>query len=178
MKVGVVTTFAGRDPEKSVEDNIDIFKEVFTPFVRKAEELDVKIAIENCPMMHGFPFRGVNIAYSPHAWDLMFEAGAVLWTWSLPAPPDRGEALPASARHLVAHRIAYLEYEGEVSGGRGSVAVHDRGVYEWVGEAPPESPDLADLLTFELRGERTCGRFELRPTPADGKDLWRLRKLG
>ena len=72
--VGVVGTFAGRDPEKSVDDNIPLFKEVWTPLAKRAEDLGVKIAFENCPMFHSFPFRGVNIAFTPRAWDMMFEA--------------------------------------------------------------------------------------------------------
>lgn len=108
-------------------------------------------------------------------WDLMLEVAGALWTWSLPVPPDRHEALPASAKHLAAHRIAYLEYEGEVSRGRGRVRIHDRGTYQWTGEAPAESADLTDQLVFELHGERAGGLFELRRTPEDGADLWRLR---
>ncbi|HIC90256.1 MAG TPA: sugar phosphate isomerase/epimerase [Anaerolineae bacterium] len=74
MGVDVMGCFAGRDPEKDVLDNVPAFRQVFTPLVHKAEELGVTIAIENCPMFRGFPFRGVNIAYTPEAWDAMFEA--------------------------------------------------------------------------------------------------------
>ncbi|TKJ47691.1 sugar phosphate isomerase [Candidatus Aerophobetes bacterium Ae_b3a] len=77
LNVKVVGTFAGRDPEKSIEDNIPLFKEVFTVYVEHAKEKGVKIAIENCPMMrghYGFPFRGVNMGYTPKAWDLIFNA--------------------------------------------------------------------------------------------------------
>jgi sugar phosphate isomerase/epimerase len=74
MGVKVVCTFAGRVPDLDIQDNIPIFKEVFGPIVKYAEDRGVKIAIENCPMMHGFPFRGINIAYTPKAWELMFDA--------------------------------------------------------------------------------------------------------
>ncbi len=74
MGVRVVSTFAGRVLDKDIHDNIPIFKEVFTPIIKYAEDKGVKIAIENCPMMHGFPFRGINIAYTPDAWELMFDA--------------------------------------------------------------------------------------------------------
>lgn len=74
MDVEVLCTFAGRVPDKSIEDNIPIFKEVFSPLVEYAEKRGVRLAIENCPMMHTFPFRGINIAYSPEAWTMMFEA--------------------------------------------------------------------------------------------------------
>jgi sugar phosphate isomerase/epimerase len=66
--------FGGRDPEKSVEDNIPRFKEVFTPLADYAGEKGVKIAFENCPLFEEFPYRGRNIAYAPDIWDMMFDA--------------------------------------------------------------------------------------------------------
>ena len=75
-KLGVKTlcTFAGRIPDKSVADNIPAFKKVFTPIVKRIEDAGMRLAFENCPMYHAFPFRGVNIAHTPRAWDAMFEA--------------------------------------------------------------------------------------------------------
>ena len=73
LDVKVLCTFAGRDPKKSPEDNIPLFKKIFTPLLKKAENKGLKIAIENCPMMHGHPFRGINMAFAPKVWDLMFE---------------------------------------------------------------------------------------------------------
>jgi len=67
-------TFAGRDPEKSIEDNLPAFREVFTPLAAQALDRGMRIGFENCPMFHHFPFRGINIAYCPRAWDLMFDA--------------------------------------------------------------------------------------------------------
>ena len=66
--------FAGRDPEKDVLDNIPAFKKAFTPIVRRVEDAGLRLSFENCPTFHSFPFRGVNIAYNPEAWDAMFEA--------------------------------------------------------------------------------------------------------
>lgn len=74
MDVRVVCTFAGRVPDLSIEENIPIFKEVFLPYLEKAEKRNVKIALENCPMMGGHPFRGVNIAFTPEAWEMIFSA--------------------------------------------------------------------------------------------------------
>ena len=74
LGVGVFVTFAGRDPEKSAADNIPRFKEVLTPLADYAGERNVRIAFENCPLFHGFPYRGRNIAYAPAVWDMMFEA--------------------------------------------------------------------------------------------------------
>lgn len=74
LNVGLVSTFAGRDPEKSVEDNIPRFKEVLTPLADYAGERGVRIAFENCPLFEEFPYRGRNIAYAPAVWDMMFAA--------------------------------------------------------------------------------------------------------
>ncbi|MBN2584845.1 MAG: hypothetical protein JXL80_17405 [Planctomycetes bacterium] len=110
-------------------------------------------------------------------WDLMFEVGPALRTWSLPKPPDQPEHLPMCVRQLADHRIEYLEYEGEVSDNRGRVAIHDRGSYQWGDEV--EAPiDTLNELTVLVEGERLSGRFHLVRTPHEGKDLWRMKRLG
>ncbi len=73
MEVGVVCTFVGRSPDKSVKENIPLFKEVFSRFCDEAEKRNLRIAIENCPMMDRFYLRGENIAFSPEVWDEMFK---------------------------------------------------------------------------------------------------------
>ncbi len=108
----------------------------------------------------------------------MLEAGAVLWTWSLPHPPDEAARLPMSARHLGDHRAAYLDYEGEVSDGRGRVEIHDRGTFEWAEEGGAgQETHLVDRLEFVLAGEKARGRFRLKREPKMGKDLWRLGRV-
>jgi len=73
LDVKLIGTFAGRVPDLDIPENIPIFKEVWTPLVEQAESRGLKLAFENCPMFRHFPFRGINIAYTPRAWDLMFE---------------------------------------------------------------------------------------------------------
>ncbi|HKV88789.1 MAG TPA: sugar phosphate isomerase/epimerase [Candidatus Dormibacteraeota bacterium] len=76
LEVGIVGTFVGRDQRRSVADNMDDFRRVWPPLVRFARERDVKIAIENCPMIFSedeWP-GGRNLAYSPAIWRQMFEA--------------------------------------------------------------------------------------------------------
>ena len=108
-------------------------------------------------------------------WDLMLEVGGTLWTWSLPCPPA---ALPAMAQQLTDHRLDYLEYEGEISGGRGRVAIHDAGLYEWLGdESAPQTHDTSSVLCFRLAGCCLQGRFELRRIPHEGRDLWRFSRV-
>ena len=53
LGVGMVTTFAGRDQTKSVEENLEAFGRIWPPIIRYAEEHGVRIAIENCPMLFG-----------------------------------------------------------------------------------------------------------------------------
>ena len=72
-----VTVFAGypgRDPNRSVDENIPQYRKAFGPLIKKAGDIGVRIAFENCPKFHYFPFRGVNIAYNPRAWDILFDA--------------------------------------------------------------------------------------------------------
>ena len=75
LGIGVVSTFIGRDKSKSVKDNLEVFKEVWRPIIKYAEENGVKIAIENCPMFFTadeWP-GGVNLATTPAIWRQMFE---------------------------------------------------------------------------------------------------------
>ena len=53
LGVNMVTTFIGRDQYKSVEENLDLVRQVWPPIIALAEELGVRIAIENCPMLFG-----------------------------------------------------------------------------------------------------------------------------
>lgn len=62
-------------------------------------------------------------------WDLMIaiENGGALATWRLAENPIGGMSRPIAAERIADHRVAYLEYEGEISGGRGVVRRLDRG---------------------------------------------------
>jgi hypothetical protein len=88
---------------------------------------------------------------APH-WDLFLEAGALLRAWRLPAPLAAGAPVPAEP--AVDHRLAYLDYEGPVPGGRGSVTRVDAGEFGWEADAP-------DQLTVRLNGQRFIGRLVL-----------------
>lgn len=75
LGVGTVTTFIGRIQTKTVEENLAVFQEVWTPLIRMAEEYGVKIAIENCPMLFGpdqWP-GGQNLMTTPAIWRRAFE---------------------------------------------------------------------------------------------------------
>ncbi|MDT2674975.1 sugar phosphate isomerase/epimerase family protein [Enterococcus dongliensis] len=51
MEVNLVTTFIGRMPEKNITENLKEVEKVWTPIVAYAEKQQVRIAIENCPML-------------------------------------------------------------------------------------------------------------------------------
>ncbi|MFZ4507695.1 MAG: sugar phosphate isomerase/epimerase family protein [Fimbriimonas sp.] len=76
LSIGVVNTFIGRDPAKSVEGNWPRFLETWLPLVEYAEEKSVRIGIENCPMYfsHDEWPSGKNLAVSPAIWRRMFDA--------------------------------------------------------------------------------------------------------
>ncbi len=75
LGIPVVNTFVGRDPEKSVEQNLEKFAKVWPGIVKTAEDNNVKIGIENCPMLFTrdeWP-GGKNLATTPVIWKKMFE---------------------------------------------------------------------------------------------------------
>ncbi len=75
LGVNMVTTFIGRDQTKTVEENLEIVKEVWPPIIALAEEKGVRIAIENCPMLFGpdqWP-GGQNLMTTPANWRKVFE---------------------------------------------------------------------------------------------------------
>ena len=75
LGVNMVTTFIGRDQTKSVEENLELVREVWPPIIALAEEKGVKIAIENCPMLFGrdqWP-GGQNLMTTPAIWRKVFE---------------------------------------------------------------------------------------------------------
>lgn len=74
LDVNMVTTFVGRDPKKSVSENLELVKEIWPPIVKYAEEKGVKIAIENCPMLFTedeWP-GGQNLMTTPENWRKIF----------------------------------------------------------------------------------------------------------
>ncbi|KAA5837991.1 sugar phosphate isomerase/epimerase [Saccharopolyspora hirsuta] len=74
-----VGTFIGRDPGKTVADNLREAERTFRPLVERAGERGVKLVIENCVMEGWHPdgYPG-NLAYSPELWEWMFSLGLYL----------------------------------------------------------------------------------------------------
>lgn len=95
-------------------------------------------------------------------WDFLLERGdgQGLRTWAIDEPlaPDKILA----ARALPDHRLAYLDYEGAISGGRGSVRRIDRGAFQaevWE----------ADRVVVWLAGDQLVGRVALTEVRDAGK---------
>jgi DNA polymerase Ligase (LigD) len=101
-------------------------------------------------------------------WDFMLEDVEGLRTWAIDAPVVTGRDLPARA--LATHRRIYLDYEGDIAGGRGRVRRVDAGTYRvlvW----------SADLVRVFLDGAQLVGEAELRQVGAssDGVSTWMFR---
>lgn len=94
----------------------------------------------------------------------MLEREGMLWTWELRALPsawklDAGETSDDNNRTITAlrlpdHRLDYLDHEGALSHGRGSVKRVDRGEFDFLSQT-------SGSLVVRLHGEQIRGRVEL-----------------
>lgn len=100
LGVNMVTTFIGRDQHKTLEENLDLFREIWPPIIALAEELGVKVAIENCPMLFGpdqWP-GGQNLMCTPAIYRKLFE---IL--------PSKNFGLNFDPSHYVWQQLDYLK---------------------------------------------------------------------
>jgi hypothetical protein len=100
-------------------------------------------------------------------WDFMLEMGDALATWALAEPPNA--AKPVAAEALPDHRLAYLDYEGPISSGRGAVTRWDAGTFQIERNSPTS-------LVVTLSGAILSGRATLERTDR-ARGEWTL-KLG
>ena len=98
LEVDIVGTFVGRDKNKNIPDNLEAFAEIWPPIVKFAAEHQVKIAIENCPMIFSYDEwpGGNNLASSPALWKKMWEI-----------IPDDNFGLNLDPSHLILQMIDY-----------------------------------------------------------------------
>ena len=99
-------------------------------------------------LSHDHPF--------PH-WDLMLEHQNRLVTWRLPSLLVGEDCL--TAEKLSDHRLGYLDYEGPVSGDRGTVARWDAGRYQLLDDSGPEWNHGSYMVRLE--GTQCCGWLQL-----------------
>ncbi len=99
LGIGQMNTFVGRDHTQSVEGNWPRFLEVWTDIIQYAEGQDVKIGIENCPMIFTYDEwpGGKNLATTPAIWKKMYEA-----------IPSEHFGLNYDPSHLVWQQMDYL----------------------------------------------------------------------
>ena len=109
----------------------------------------------------------------PSHWDLMLEQGGALLTWSLAELPGAWKGEPdgadASEHQILAtrladHRLAYLDYEGAVSNGRGHVKRVAQGVYSILAQSDAQ-------LDVRMDGETVEGRVRLTRQSGNGWSL-------
>jgi sugar phosphate isomerase/epimerase len=99
LNIRRMNTFVGRDWHRSLEENWTRFVDTWPPIVRFAEQHNVRIGIENCPMLFTddeWP-GGKNLAVSPAIWRRMFET-----------IPSRHFGLNYDPSHLVWQQMDYL----------------------------------------------------------------------
>ena len=102
-----VNTFIGRDWTRSVDDNWPRFRQVWRPLVKLAEDRDVRIGIENCPMLFTgdeWP-GGKNLAHAPAVWRRMFQE-----------IPSEHFGLNYDPSHLVWQQMDYIKPLWEFAG--------------------------------------------------------------
>lgn len=108
-------------------------------------------------LLHEVPPSDTELGRRGTHWDLMLEDTEFLWTWAIPSlPPGTIEA----ALRLPNHRRLYLDYEGEVSNGRGTVSRVARGEFqrlnEWQGHdfrLAVDWPKQNSIIRFQQANE-------------------------
>lgn len=98
-------------------------------------------------------------------WDLLLETAGLLCTWAISRPPDESQELPAE--RLPDHRRVYLEYEGPISGNRGTVTRWDWGEYRILRRRD-------GFLEFSVRGQRWRGSVRLARRESASEE-WTIR---
>jgi len=75
LGLSTVNAFIGANHTLSLEENFERFEKVWPDIIRFAEDHNVRIGIENCPMLFAntWPF-GLNLARTPAIWRRMFAA--------------------------------------------------------------------------------------------------------
>ena len=98
----------------------------------------------------------------PAHYDLMLEWGQSLRTWALLQLPTAGASV--AAEELAPHRRDYLDYQGEISAGRGSVSQWAAGEFQILAEN-------ADFLRLRIASPPLTGTLEMaREAPSSA--IW------
>lgn len=94
-----VNTFIGSDHRRNADENFELFRKTWPDLIKFAEDHDMRIGIENCPMLFSWDEwpAGKNMAYSPAVWRRMFDA-----------IPSRHFGLNYDPSHMVLQMMDYL----------------------------------------------------------------------
>lgn len=98
-------------------------------------------------------------------WDFLLDTGEALKSWRLLTPPTLSTWIPAEA--LPDHRRIYLEYEGKVSGNRGTVKQIFNGKYS-------ETTTLNDGQRRFTITECSFCKLAIHRQAQDGSIEWRF----
>lgn len=135
LNIRRINTFIGRDKNRNIEENFKVFKEVWPPIIKLAEENNVKICIENCPMLFTgdeWP-GGLNLAVSPAIWKRMFEE-----------IPSENFGLNFDPSHFVWQKMDYIKPIYEFKDKIFFIHIKDIKVYQ-------EKLDNAGILALPLQ---------------------------
>ncbi len=103
-------------------------------------------------------------------WDLMLEQDGLLATWQLLTAPKSGQRISIPAIRIDNHRLAYLDYEGPISGNRGCVSQYDAGTYAPINATP-------SMILFQLDGSILHGNYALVRTKDAPAEQWQFQGL-
>ena len=99
LGVPAVGTFVGRNIDRSIKENFEEFEKVFGELAAYAENKEIKLMIENCPM-EGWQLPGQpgTISFTPELWREMFKR-----------VPNKNFGLNYDPSHLRFQLIDYIE---------------------------------------------------------------------
>jgi sugar phosphate isomerase/epimerase len=162
LEVPVVGTFIGKDKHKTVPENLELYAQVWPDIVRYAGEREIKLAIENCPMIFSYDEwpGGNNLASSPAIWRKMWEI-----------IPDDNFGLNLDPSHLVLQMIDYERVVREFSDKIFHVHAKDlhidwEGVYnhgifsQGMGWQIPRLPGLGDMNWAKFMAALTWAGYD------------------
>lgn len=112
----------------------------------------------------------------PH-YDLMLERGNVssLWTFRSPVWPVSSRTL---LTELADHRLAYLDYEGTISGARGEVRRIEAGDYYGWRKSDSKRVEISlDLAVRERDGRPMRVRSQIFRLARDASGVWSIEPV-
>lgn len=112
-----------------------------------------------------------QLADGSRHWDLCLQQAQRLATWQLLDDPARlasAEIARIAAHRIADHRLAYLDYQGPVSGDRGHVTRIDRGLFRAVIQG-------SDRWRLHFQGALLIGNYDLVSGDDSGQH-WTFRR--